>query len=184
MDAVLRFRYVRYSRLPFFIHRICLRILRSSFDPPSVDAVLAEARKQLVQLLNCIDNCCKSLEGFQKGQVKLMLYFDEAHVLAERKVIKDRDGKNMYDVMCSCFNFFLSSPIFVIYLSTNSNISDLAPTRPLARSARARENANALQAPVTETPFDCYPEFVVKSGDLKLEDVCEVEFMAQFGRPM
>jgi hypothetical protein len=113
-----------------------------------------------------------------------MLYFDEAHVLAEKKVIKDPDGKNMYDVMCSCFNFFLSSPIFVIYLSTNSNISDLAPTGPLARSGRARENADSLQAPVTETPFDCFPKFVVKSDDLRLEHVCEVEFMARFGRPM
>jgi hypothetical protein len=113
-----------------------------------------------------------------------MLYFDEAHVLAERKVIRDPDGKNMYDVMCSCFNSFLSSPIFVVYLSTNSNISDLAPPGPLARSGRARENADALQAPVTETPFDCFPEFLIKPGELGLEDVCEVEFMARFGRPM
>jgi hypothetical protein len=184
MGAVLTLRYVRYSRLPFFTYRICQRMLRSSHEPSSVGGASQEAKKQLLRLLNRIDECCKSLEGFRDGEVKLMLYFDEAHVLAEKKVIKDPDGKNMYDVMCSCFNFFLSSPVFVIYLSTNSNISDLAPTGPLAKSARARQNADALQAPVTETPFDCFPEFVVKSDALRLEDVCQVEFMARFGRPM
>ena len=113
-----------------------------------------------------------------------MLYFDEAHVLAGRRISKDPDGRDTYDVLCSCFNFFLSSPIFVIYLSTSSNIRQLAPSGPLAGSARACDNADALQALVTEIPFDCSPIFPIIPGKLGLDDVCKVEFMAQFGRPM
>jgi hypothetical protein len=161
------------------------------FPPPEVNldapwsAVLKMARNELALLLKCIDDCCKSMEGLQsRKHVKLMLYFDEAHVLTRRKVPKDPDGKDTYDVLCSCFNFFLSSPIFVIYLSTSFNISQLAPSGPLAGSARACDNVDVLQAPVTEIPFDCSPIFPIIPGKLGLGDVCKVEFMAQFGRPM
>jgi hypothetical protein len=156
----------------------------SSFDPADLHAVSREAKFQLARLLQCIDKSCKSIGDYHRNEVKVMLYFDEAHVLAARKVLDDPDGKDMYDVLCSCFNRFLSSPIFVIYLSTTSNISFLAPQGSLARSARARANANDLQAPITETPFDCAPTLRIKPDKLRLEDLYQTEFMAQFGRPM
>ena len=165
-------QYVRCSsRLLFFVH-----CYRRQEKQGSLGHHKVEAKKQLARLLKCIDDCCKSLEGFQNGHVKLMLYFDAAHVLTEKRV---PDGQNMYDVMRSCFNVFLSSPIFVIYLSTDSSICDLTYPGSLNISYRV-----LLQAPVTETPFDCSPIFPIKPDKLILEDLCEVEFMAQFGRPM
>jgi hypothetical protein len=145
--------------------------------------VSQDAKSKLVRLLQTIDGCCESMEGYQSGHVKLMLYFDEAHVLGEKSVENDLEGKDMYDVLCSCFNFFLSLPIFIVFLSTNSNVSQLAPRGSMAKSGRARENADALQAPITETPFDCSPKLPIKP-DLKLDDLYGIEFMAQFGRPM
>jgi len=142
------------------------------------------AKIELARLLQRIDNCCETMKGFQNNNVKLMLYFDEAHVLAERNVPHDRDGKDLYDVLCSCLNNFVPSPIFTIFVSTTSNITQPAPQPPLARSARARAEPGAPQAPVTETPFDCSPRFPIKPRTIKLKDVSEVEFMAQFGRPM
>ena len=142
------------------------------------------AKREVKLLLNRIDNCCESMEGFKNGHVKLILYFDEAHVLSAKTVPHTPDRKDMYDVLCSCFNLFLSLPIFVIFLSTTSNSYELAPSGSLAKSARARANADALQAPVTETPFDCSPKFPIKPGKIGLNDVSKVEFMAQFGRPM
>jgi len=124
------------------------------------------------------------MEGLASNGVKLMLYFDEAHVLGEKKVQDDPNEKDLFDVLCSCFTFFVSSPIFVIYLSTFSDMGLLAPQGSLAKSARARQNADALQAPITETPFDCSPNLSIKPGKLKLEDLYQIEFMAQFGRPM
>ena len=176
---------------PFFTY--CSRYKDAShvYSGPEADLgapgsqVLAMVRRELAVLLKRIDDCCDSMEGLQSSNhVKLMLYFDEAHVLARNKVTGDPEGKDTYDVLCSCFNFFLSFPIFVIFLSTSSNISQLAPSGPLSRSARARNNADALQAPVTEIPFDCSPIFPIIPGKLGLDDVCRVEFMAQFGRPM
>jgi hypothetical protein len=113
-----------------------------------------------------------------------MLYFDEPHVLAGRRVPNDPDGKDTYDVLCSCFNFFLSSLKFIINLSTSSNISQLAPSGPLARSAQVCDNVNTLHEPVTKIPFDCSPIFLIIPGEWGLDDICKVKFMAQFGRPM
>jgi hypothetical protein len=99
-------------------------------------AVSIMVRHELALLLECIDNCCESMKDLQSSNhVKLVLYFDEAHTLAERRVPEDPDGKDTFDVLCSCFNFFLPSPIFVIYLSTSSNISQLTPSGSLARSS-------------------------------------------------
>jgi hypothetical protein len=80
--------------------------------------------------------------------------------------------------MMSCARASASScpRLFVTYLSTDSNISKLAPLGSLAKSV--------LQAPVIEPPFDCSSEFPIIPGKLGLEDVCKVEFMAQFGRPL
>jgi hypothetical protein len=122
-------QYVRCSsRLLFFVHCYRRQEKQGSLGHHSV-----EAKNQLARLLKCIDDCCESLEGFQNGHVKLMLYFDAAHVLTEKRV---PDGQNMYDVMRSCFNVFLSSPIFVIYLSTDSSICDLTYPGSLGISYR------------------------------------------------
>src|ERR1700735_3895102 len=104
------------------------------------------------------------MEGSQTNDVHLMLYLDEARVLSARQIPNDPDGKDMYGVLCSCFNAFISSSIFVIYLSTDSNISQLTPEGPAARSSRAQANADVFQAPITEIPFGCSPIFTIASG--------------------
>jgi hypothetical protein len=97
-------------------------------DAPE-SAVSIMARTELALLLKCIDDCCESMKDLQSSNcVKLMLYVDEAHILAGRRVPEDPEGKDTFDVLCSCFNFFLPLPIFVIYISTSSNISQLAPS--------------------------------------------------------
>ena len=153
-------------------------------NPPLWHAAVKMVKKELIQLLKRIDDCCESMDGYENDDVKLMLYFDEAHVLTQRNVPNDPYEKNMYDVLCSCLNSFLFFPVFAIFLSTTSNTKELAPARSVATSARAHESSNALQGPITETPFDCSSRFPIALGTLKLRDVSKVEFMAQFGRPM
>jgi hypothetical protein len=41
------------------------------------------AKSELARLLQRINNCCEFMEGFQNNRIKLILYFDEAHVVAE-----------------------------------------------------------------------------------------------------
>jgi hypothetical protein len=61
------------------------------------------------------------MEGYDQNDVKVMPYFDEVHVLEGNRALSP-DGRNMYDVLCSCFNDFLRSPVFVIYFSAKLNI--------------------------------------------------------------
>jgi hypothetical protein len=119
----------------------------------------------------------------QDNDVKVVIYVDEAHSLTDVKAPPNVDDKSLYDVLCSALSFFVESPLFVIFLSTNSNLSKLSPAPAWARSARARQ-VDAMQSPITETPFDCAPRLLIKPHTLKLENLNSVEFLSQFGRPL
>jgi hypothetical protein len=157
---------------------------RRRVDPADLCAVSGEAKSQLASLLQAINMSCKTMGDYLSNGVKLIIYFDEAHVLANRKVPDDPNGKDIYDVLCLCFNLFLPFPLFVIFLSTNSSFSRLASRGSLARSARACDNPDSLQAPITEIPFDCAPTLPVTPGEVAPKDVYQIEFMAQLGPPM
>ncbi|KAF8579397.1 hypothetical protein K439DRAFT_1525242 [Ramaria rubella] len=151
--------------------------------PLHLYAATAEAQREFTQLLSEIDRYVKSPE-LGANDVRVVLYFDEAHILVNTSAPLNPDNKDLYDVLCSCFNAFLDEPLFVIYLSTNSHLEKFAPSREMAKSARARENADALQAPITETPFDCAKDLYIRPGKCTLQDICTIEFMSKFGRPM
>ena len=141
-----------------------------------------EAQQELKSLLSAIDGCIESSE-ITTNNVKVIVYFDEAHVLS-KPAPSNPDNKNLYDVLCSCFNAFLTDPIFFVFLSTHPDIIEqLAPSGEMARSARARMNADVLQAPITETPFRC-AGLSIRPGQYTLKDISAVEFMSKFGRPM
>ncbi|KAH7906534.1 hypothetical protein BJ138DRAFT_621877 [Hygrophoropsis aurantiaca] len=146
--------------------------------------VAQAAREELDTLLAIIDDGPDSDLNTSQKPVKIMIYFDGAHELAKRRVADDPDRKNIYDVICSCLNSFLAQPIFAIFLSTNSSIYHQAPHGSLARSVRALSDKAKFQAPVSETPFDCHPALPVESGEHTLKDICKIEFMARFGRPL
>ncbi|KAH7918081.1 hypothetical protein BV22DRAFT_1134873 [Leucogyrophana mollusca] len=153
-------------------------------ESATVPAAVQEAKSQLEGLLKRIDDNDVAPADGKSNNVKLMFYFDEAHILATRPALDNADGKDMHDVLCSCLNFFTSFPIFAIFLSTNSNINQLTPQGSLAKSARMRQYSDTLHAPVTETPFDCFPAMEIIPGEYKLPDLSKVEFMARFGRPL
>ena len=85
----------------------------------------------------------------------------------------------------SLLNQYVGYPIFTVFLSTNSSLSNLAPPSRQAKSSRARNASEYVQA-ITEVPFDCSPGFYVEPDTLTWQDVSkiQVEFMAQFGRPL
>jgi len=115
--------------------------------------------------------------------MKLVVYFDGTHPLA-KVVPKNDEEKTLYDFLCSCLNQFLTFPMFRIFLSTNLSLAQFASPRALARSARIRGGKAETHAPITETPFDCCEDLMVKPGQLKIEDTSTIQFMAQFGRPL
>ncbi|KAF8590094.1 hypothetical protein K439DRAFT_1657646 [Ramaria rubella] len=153
-------------------------ILSHELDPVCVRAASYMATRKLDDLLTTIDRYIAHEEVQKsKGQspepVKLVIYFDEAHVLAAdtKSLTTNPDDKYLYDILCSCFNYFLGRSIFFIFLSTNTSIDVFAPSSSMARSARMRDNIDTLQAPITEVPFDCAPESPVQPYCHKLDHV-------------
>jgi hypothetical protein len=115
--------------------------------------------------------------------IEMVMYFDEAHSLTALKP-QDENKRTLYDVLCSVLNAFLKYPVFVIFLSTNSDLADLATPRNLARSARIRDGRATIHPPITETPFDCYPDMLIRPAKISFAETTTVEYMAQFGRPL
>lgn len=121
----------------------------------------------------------------REGQeaVDIFIYFDEAHVLTEVHPTNSPRSHTVYNILRSVLNDFLKEPVFVVFLSTTSHIGSSAPPRGLEDSARAL-TSGAHQAPITETPFDCYPEILVQKAKHTWEEVSTPQFMARFGRPL
>ena len=116
-------------------------------------------------------------------QIQLIIYFDEAHPLT-KVVPKNDDQKTLYDFLCSCLNQFVTFPMFCIFLSTNSSLAQFASPRAFAKSARIRGGKAITHVPITETPFDCCGDLMVKPGQLNIKDISTIPFMAQFGQPL
>ena len=140
-------------------------------------AAAESARVALGQLISKLDGWVVS------QRIKLVIYFDEAHPLT-KVTPKNDDEKTLYDFLCSCLNQFLAFPMFSIFLSTNSSLAQFAAPRALAKSARIRGGKAVIHPPITETPFDCSGDLMVKPGQLNIKDISTIPFMAQFGRPL
>jgi hypothetical protein len=98
--------------------------------------------------------------------VKLLLYFDGADML--------RGDKDFcpYTALIEVLDGFRTLDIFALFLSSSPSVLEIIP-----------EHA---QPPITELPFDiCWNSHPpVSEGEHTLEDMCQQDFMAQFGRPM
>jgi hypothetical protein len=79
-------------------------------------------------------------------------------------------------------------PFFAVFLSTNSWLGALAPSTHKHPSLRDWENV-ILHPPFTELPFDTFAEnsfgnLLEKAGRVTLKDVCSLEYLVKFGRPL
>ncbi|KAN0088160.1 hypothetical protein V8E55_005217 [Tylopilus felleus] len=136
-----------------------------------------QLRLNLTDLLAALDEFCAPPDKAGKSCVKIMLHFDEAHGLA-----KDIGrGKKLYDAVWSILAEFQNDCVFTIFLSTESSIFLLAPSREPAQS---QYKTAMLWGPITETPFDCHPIFSLRPGRYSLENIAKLEFIAAFGRPL
>ncbi|KAF8869574.1 hypothetical protein CPB84DRAFT_1818578 [Gymnopilus junonius] len=144
----------------------------NSSNPDDTHGYLMEfaAAKSAKTALEKLIMNLESIDPKSQG-IKVIVYFDEAHSLT-KETPRTGDGKTLYDYLCSCLNEFLGLPI------------QFAAPPAFAKSARIREGAAVTHAPITETPFDCYPDFKVKPGELTVKDISEIKFMAKFGRPL
>ena len=111
---------------------------------------------------------------------RLVLYFDEVHVLTNDNLADDR---TIYHALCREMSQWNRHPIFTVFLSTNSNLPKFAPPGYLHPSDRVNIR-DSPQAPITELPFDCFPDEKPFKTNMTLSDVSEIEYMVKFGRPL
>ena len=137
----------------------------------------------LIQSINDFGNLPQTSEC--SDPVKIVIYFDEAHQLAahESRQLNSLDRRSVYETLCSSLVELRQLPLFVIFLSTTSSISLLAPPARYQRSSRARM-AHGLHPPITETPFDCHPELPIELRNVTIDSLSTLSFMARFGRPL
>ncbi len=117
-----------------------------------------------------------------RGEVLLVLSFDETHVMVDDKFTGDiRTG---YHALCGALSELYQLDIFSIFLSTNSSLSKYSPKKSAHWSLRVRDGPmDPVQVPFVELGFDQWKErFIAEEGRHTLEDVCEVSFMVRFGR--
>ncbi|THV06407.1 hypothetical protein K435DRAFT_773348 [Dendrothele bispora CBS 962.96] len=121
--------------------------------------------------------------GLVKDELHLVLYIDEVDGLADKTVV-DFSGvsRTALQSLLSALSR-LKHPIFVIYLSTQPDTAKLAPSAQLFKSARAVKLAPYLNAPITETPFDCVGK-PIRVRRLTLSLLSNPVFLSLFGRPL
>jgi hypothetical protein len=125
--------------------------------------------------------------------VRLMIYLDESHDLLNKRTRTlvnttpdpENEQRSAYQILCKAFGACAKQDLFVVYLSTTSNLSQYSPYHEKMwsyRSPSGDNNPDDMQAPIVELPFDTFA--MVKEGHVKLEKVSEPKHMVKFGRPL
>lgn len=168
-------------------------------DSESIQTCIKSVNTAFQSLLEILCTYYPNNDDDANRPIEIFLYVDEAHLLHKNITPENKDGKTLYDIFCHSVDHLSHKPFFVVFLSTLSTIAQFAPTADLARSARIHDGHAKLQAPITETAFDCffqrpgsasetdqYDPLVgrIKPGKLRHTDLSDVRFMARFGRPL
>ena len=118
----------------------------------------------------------------RENNLSMVIYFDEVQTLFADNA-EEKRKKSHYDALCSAASHFTNFDIFFIFLSTNSSLPKLAPTRQNAVSARISRGEADLNTPIIEIPFDCHHK-IIGNGELLLNETISIRFLARFGRPL
>ena len=142
-------------------------------------------------IIRVFEKICQGIRedmGGQENNLNMVIYFDEvqtlfSHSSSSTDGVDEKQKKNRYDALCSAASHFVDFDIFFIFLSTNSSLPKLAPTKQNAISARISRGDADLNTPIIEIPFDCHHK-TVGNGEFSLNETVSVHFLARFGRPL
>lgn len=125
-------------------------------------------------------------ESPDSKHIVVFLYFDETYALSQILTTENDTGsvRSHYQILCSSLNSFAKSPIFTVFMSTNSNLAVYSPQAQGHWSARtSHDTIGKLQTPIVEMPFDITDDaHLAVEGAHLASDVCQDEFMVRFGR--
>jgi hypothetical protein len=126
----------------------------------------------------------QELHGVAKDKFVAIVYFDEAHTLQDQ-----RDGsiRSSYFSLLSALNALYDLPILFVFLSTNSGLHESAPPNAIFPSLRVQGGLHLIP-PYFELPFDIFADGIThnqrKDNRLTLLNVCKLEQVTRFGRPL
>jgi len=124
-----------------------------------------------------------------KTEVPYYMYFDEAHVLTHVDSNTPPPPRSKYHLLGRVLAGMEQRSFFAIFLSTNSWLGAFAPSIYKFQSLRDWDNV-ILHPPFTELPFDTFADdsfgrlSKVGKGIVRLRDVCTLDHLVQFGRPL
>ncbi|KAF8313348.1 uncharacterized protein EI90DRAFT_3092030 [Cantharellus anzutake] len=176
-----------------------------------LDSVAAEAVKLRVSTLDAAQDgahgdsgtqspiqrmkvsCSRFVETLpgEAGELKCIIYFDEAHRLAEPVSPRQQNTmrtRSSYHNLGIVLAELTDCAVFFVFLSTSSHLQKLAPSPASHPSARVAPGL-CLFPPFTELPFDVFENEVLQSlrrqgKKLSLENMCQPSIMAGFGRSL
>ena len=123
--------------------------------------------------------------------VILTVYVDEVSSLSDKTL--NGATRTLYDSFLSAWvSVTKDQPAFLITLSTNCQLSSMAPSSSmttslaLPQSLRAIDPSACHHSPFTELVFDMLPsgQYLFAPDQVKLSDVAGVRYMVKFGRPL
>jgi hypothetical protein len=131
----------------------------------------------------------ESDQALATAQVLFFTYFDEAHVLTVVDPIEGHPPRrSKYSLLGRLLGKMDQLPFFAVFLSTNSWLGSFAPSSSKHQSLRDWDNV-ILHAPFTELPFDtfgvnAFGNLSAAGQGVQLTDVCTVDYIVKFGRPL
>ncbi|KAG5721271.1 hypothetical protein E4T56_gene2427 [Termitomyces sp. T112] len=174
-----------------------LKMYTTAIDPSPLRGFedISDERVEFDHLRNrvkiFIDSVSKKIEPAQTDiQPVIVFYFDEAHHLSKTTVSAE-PNRTAYQCLCKAFTYMMNAPVFALFLSTYSRLSETVPTssrnfwssRPM--SSHSEGSDDNMNAPFVELPFDAWKEpSLVIEGTHSSQEICSLKFMARFGRPL
>ncbi|KNZ76551.1 hypothetical protein J132_09833 [Termitomyces sp. J132] len=137
-----------------------------------------------------IDSVSKKIEPAHTDiQPVIVFYFDKAHHLS-KTMVSAEPNRTAYQCLCKAFTYMMNAPVFALFLSTYSRLSETVSSsrnfwssRPM--SSHSEGSNDNMNAPFVEPPFDAWKEpSLVIEGTHSAQEICSLKFMARFGRPL
>ncbi|KAG5348591.1 hypothetical protein C0989_009636, partial [Termitomyces sp. Mn162] len=172
-----------------------LKMYTTAIDPSPLRGFedISDERVEFDHLRNrvkiFIDSVSKKIEPAQTDiQPVIVFYFDEAHHLSKTTVSAE-PNRTAYQCLCKAFTYMMNAPVFALFLSTYSRLSETVSSsrnfwssRPM--SSHSEGSDDNMNAPFVELPFDAWKEpSLVIEGTHSAQEICSLKFMARFGRP-
>jgi hypothetical protein len=197
IELTSHFTYIKQPQLRLgirtkgvYIRPIDLDCTYSTFDIEEWTKLATEGGMKFADVLRrYLESSTHAIDNqLAKARVLYFLYFDEAHVLNQVEPAIRGRVRSKYHLLGRVLDLMRQLPFFTVFLSTNSWLGSFAPSVAKHPSLRDFDNV-ILHAPFTELSFDAFALdsfgiLLQQKQVVRLRDVCTLDYIVKFGRPL